>query len=55
MKHKGHREIPDFSSKRVKSSQPQSTQQHAVTPPPPPPVRAMKPQTGSAKSGRRGT
>jgi hypothetical protein len=53
MKHKGERKIPDFS-KKPKASHPVTPDQHA--PPAPPPVRApqSKPQSTSAKSGRRG-
>ena len=52
MKHKSHREIPDFSKKHPVT-------QHAPAPklkvaPPPTPIRAAKPQATSAKSGQRG-
>jgi len=52
MKRKGERNIPDFS-KKPKTSHSGTPDQQA--PPAPPPVRPQsKPQSTSAKSGRRG-
>ena len=52
MKHKGERNIPNFS-KKPKSSRPVASDRQQA---PPPPARAPqpKPQSTSSKSGRRG-
>jgi len=53
MKHKGERNIPDFS-KKPKADHPVSPDRRAPNAPPPPRVPQSKPQSTSAKSGRRG-
>lgn len=54
MKHKGERNIPDFSKKPKAPPHGVAPDRNAA---PPPPVRAPqpKPQSTSSKSGRRGT
>jgi hypothetical protein len=54
MKRKGHREIPDFSSKRPGVRPVKGAKPSGDAPPPRPPSRTVKPQSTSAKSGRRG-
>jgi hypothetical protein len=57
MKKKGNRSIPDFSQKRVVPPG-QTLPGDKVQPHSPPPreaLRTIKPQSTSAKSGRRGT
>jgi hypothetical protein len=51
MKHKGNRDIPDFSKKRPAAPVALDSRQKPAAPPPP--VRG-KPQAKSAKSGQRG-
>jgi hypothetical protein len=53
MKHKGERHIPDFS-KKAKPTHPAVPDQRAPTPRPPARNTQPKPQSTSAKSGRRG-
>jgi len=52
MKKRGNRNIPDFSRKRP--PKPFSAEDKTAKAPPPPPVPNIKPQSTSAKSGRRG-
>jgi hypothetical protein len=53
MKHKGERHIPDFS-KKPKAAHPVAPDRRATGAPPPPRTPQVKPQSTSAKSGRRG-
>jgi hypothetical protein len=53
MKHKGERNIPDFS-KKPKAIHPVAPDPRAPTAPPPAPLKQVKPHATSAKSGRRG-
>lgn len=53
MKHKGERNIPDFS-KKPKTPQPVAPDRRAPGAPPPTRTPQPKPQATSSKSGRRG-
>jgi len=53
MKRKGERHIPDFS-KKPKTARPVVPDPRAPNAPPPARVPQAKPQSTSAKSGRRG-
>jgi hypothetical protein len=54
MKHKGERHIPDFSSKKPKVPHPVAPDRSAAAATPHVKPPQTKPQTTSAKSGRRG-
>jgi hypothetical protein len=54
MKHKGERNIPDFS-KKPKTGQPVAPDGRASNAKPPARAPQVKPQATSSKSGRRGT
>jgi hypothetical protein len=53
MKHRGNKNIPDFSRKRPQKPT-GLPDPKAKVPPPPPAVPGFKPQATSQKSGRRG-
>lgn len=53
MKHKGERQIPDFS-KKPKAAHPVVPDRRAPSVPPPTRAPQGKPQATSVKSGRRG-
>lgn len=54
MKKKGHKFIPDFSSKRKQQGNPGQPPAAKDAGPPPPRVQVIKPQSTSAKGNRRG-
>ena len=54
MKKKGHKAIPDFSSKRQQKTNPGDVPKVREVGPPPPRVQVIKPQATSAKGNRRG-
>jgi len=53
MKHRGERNIPDFS-KKPKTGHPVMPDPRAANSPPPPRKPQVKPPATSSKSGRRG-
>lgn len=54
MKKKGHKAIPDFSSKRPQKNNPGELPRVRETGQQPPRVQVIKPQSTSAKGNRRG-